>query len=233
MKKTEIKANIPLFISIRLKSKKDDLNDLWLPLPVTKEQFLTAVDAVCDCWDDLKIDWYSSTVPGLFSTKIQETPLAVLNHLAARLNSLTDGQILTLTAIMGSWIHFDSVEEIIEYTYNPGSYAFAPGIYTHEQLGRLRVSELDFKGLPRGIRESIDPEIFGILTTVNETGWFTPIGYVSSKNGARLRLAAKKRRVVPDALDIKGVNGEDLYIKFDFGEHDFYEYDDLPEDEVE
>ena len=236
VKRTEVKTNIPLYIAIRLRSKEYFGSEIWLPLPATQEQFLTAVDSVCECWDDLKIDWYSSTVPCLFISEIMKTPLAVLNHLAARLNSLSDGQILTLTAIMESQSHFDSVDEIIEYTYNADCYAFIPGIYTHEQLGRLRVSELDFKGLPRRIKECIDPEIFGIQTTVNETGWFTPLGYVSSKKGARLRLAAKKKRQVPAALDLKGLNGEDLYVKTDCCcdfDYDCGEYDDLPEYETE
>ena len=203
-------AQIPLYIAVRLESKDKNryFDETWLPLPATKQQFYETARMVCDSLEDLKIGYFYTTIPDLLHCDLEKSPLSVVNHLAARLNMLTEEESLKLNAIMSSIFSFDTAEQIIEYTYNTDRYTFIPGILTHWDLGWLHVKKLDFTGLPPATEKSINTRHFGLEIAHDESGWFTPLGYVASKNGWKKK--PKKRRI-PANLDLKGKNGEELY----------------------
>lgn len=218
MKNPMVNASIPLYIAAKICSKKGCCEGIWLTLPVTKEYFCEAAGLVCDSWEDIEIFAYDTTVPGLLVSRLMDTPFAVVNHLAARLNKLSDEQILKLTAIMSEFIRFETVEQIIDYTYSPDRYTLIPGLSTHWELGQHCIAEMELTGLPPVVMECIDKDTFGRKIACNEDGWFTSLGYISSKDG--WEKAAKKRRV-PANLAVKHENGDDLY--------GAWHYDDWPE----
>ena len=205
MKKTMVNVSIPLYIAVEIESK-ETYESLWFPLPVTKACFY---DMIGSSWDEIRISEYETTIPGFSRYRLMETPFSVVNHLAARLNTLNDEQALKLTAIMSNILtQFRTAEQIIDYTYYPDKYALIPGISTHWELGQRRIEELDMSGLPPAIIQSIDEIRFGSKIACQEDGWFTSLGYISSKNG--WDKPAKNRRV-PAQWDVRTENGEEIY----------------------
>ena len=228
MKESYINANIPLYIAVKICSKSSYRGSTWFPLPMTKDYFCAMVSIVCNSWDDISISTYETSIPGLFSFELMDVPFAVVNHLAARLNMLDDEQAMKLTAIMSEYCRFESVEQIIGYTYSPDKYTLIPDIHTYGALGRFRVAEMDLTGFPASVFRCIDHDALGREATYQENGVFTPHGYVSSKDGWR-KSGAKRR--IPALWDIKNENGEDLYgERYAFDTSDF---PDFPEDEME
>ena len=201
-------ANIPLFIAARLENKKDFERKIWITLPVTKPCFYEAVGAVCDSWDDFKIGMYRTNIYGFHNNKLMKAPFSLVNFLAARLNKLTVEQALKLIMIMESCYEFSAVSEIIDFTYHSDRYELITGIRTYWQLGEHRKNELDRKTVPPIVIQCINTESFGRETALQENGEFTPLGYLSSKDGFGKTV---KERPIPDCWDVKDLNGDDIY----------------------
>ena len=215
--KKSTNATIPLYIAVEFLST-ETYESLWITLPVAKEYF--------NFWrDGIRINGYDTTVPGLSAYKLTDVPFAVVNHLAARLNMLNGEQTLKLTAIMSNYsTQFKTPEQIIDYTYNPDRYTLIPGISTHWEVGQYRISELDFSGLPSALIECFDETRFGHKIARQEDGWFTPLGYISTKD--KWDKPARKRRV-PASWDIKDKNGEDITGKWQDDDDLLLDDDDL------
>jgi len=221
MNKLNTQGNIPLFIAARIENRYDYDRELWVTLPITKEQFAHAVSTICDSEDEFVIRGYYTTVPGFLSCKLMSMPFSTINFIAARLKKLTDEQVLKLMMIMESDFDFRTAEQIIDFTYRPDKYELLPGISTFWLLGAQRKNELDMKTLPPALIDCIDTTAFGISSTLHDDGKFTPLGYLSLKSG---QSKSFKKRSIPAYLDIKEKDGEEIFGKW-FCDDDFEPFD--------
>lgn len=211
-----MQQNTPMYIAVQLESDcGKDFRKAWLPLPATKKQFAAVKESVSGpCCADVTINHYGVKVPCMNRYMLAETPLAQVNHLAARLAALDDEQILKLCAIHESEMYFTSVEQLIEYTYTTDKYTLAPDIFCEEELGRRAIRELDPGRFPPEIIENLmDPHTYGRGIAEMEHGEFTSFGYLTQDAG--WNGTAKKHRI-PAGLDLKGDHGEDLYGEFEY-----------------
>jgi hypothetical protein len=201
------KKKMPMYIAVQLESGK---NRVWLPLPATQEQFDSAVEKIGGSHGNFIINEYAQRVPYLTCYLLARTPLSIVNHLAARLEELSDKDILKLCAIGDSEQYFTTVGQFVDYTYNPENYTLLPGICDEEMLGQYYIgSKNQFVSSVR-LKRCIDRREFGRKLAELENGTFSPFGYVTSKIGWDAP-AIKKEKPVPQSLRIKGYLGEDIY----------------------
>lgn len=212
-----MEMKIPMYIAVQLESGYDkDSRRVWLPLPATKKQFAVARKAVDPHCRGIVINHYGVKVPGISRYMLAETPLAQVNHLAARLAALDDEQIIKLCAINESEMYFTTVEQLLDYTYTPEKYTLVPDILCEEDLGRRAIGELDPVSFPPEIvKGRIDPLAFGRGIADMEKGEFTSFGYLTHES--RWSYTPQKRRV-PAALDLKGDYGEELFGELEYNE---------------
>ena len=121
----------PIYIAVLLENGN---KKTWLPLPATKQQFNKAIGKICgaspgitEC-RQLSVSDYAVNAPGLNAIRLIRTPLAVVNHLAARFKDLTEENIIKLCAIYDAEFSYFSAEWLIEYTYQLDSYTLLPHI---------------------------------------------------------------------------------------------------------
>lgn len=208
---------IPMYLAVQLES--DCITHgkrVWIPLPATKKQFQTACEEAAGiCGADVIIKRYGVRVPGMYQSMCMEAPLGQLNHLASRLQTLNDEQITKLCAIIESDYYFTSVEQLIDYTYDPDRYNLAADVKCECDLAKMILFDSSKCRVPDEWIPCIDMEYFGSKMAQQERGVFTSLGYLTSRGGWSDTAA---RRKVPAALDLKGSFGEDLYGELDYSE---------------
>lgn len=226
MNKSDTQPNIPLIIAVKIENRTEHFRNSWVKLPITKDFFHEEVSVICDSWDDLIIDSYYTTIPCFFVAQLMETPLSLVNHLAARLQTLDSEQILKLFMLQETSTDFDAIEQIIDYTYQLDKYELIQGVTSYRELGNLRKSELDVNSIPPYFARCIHTIPFGIEAMLHENGCFTPLGYISRKDGCKKKA---KKRYIPACLDIKGKDGEEIVGNKDFSH--IFEHPCIDEDE--
>jgi hypothetical protein len=203
-----------MYIAVQI--TRDDCS-IWLPLPATKAKFADALEKI-GAYDrhDFSIERYAVKVPKLSQQMLLQTPLSVVNHLASRLNKLSDDEMVKLCAICDTDYYFDSVGKLIDYTYQTDSYTLLPGICDLTELGEYYLGKSNQIIADARLKKCIDRREFGRNLAESEKGAFTPHGYLSSKIG--WELPSTTGRPVPDSLLLKGYLGEELY--GDWGDYD-------------
>ena len=199
------KQCIPLYIAARFQIKEAPHNAQWFQLPLTKSMLGNGESVIAD----VALTEYSTSLPGYID--FNNASFSKVNHLASRLQKLSDDELLKLIAIMTGTHRFSKVEELINYTYNTKDYGFTPDITNESELAYRRLAELDFSGLPSSVKDSIDIEKFGKNTYWLENGRFAALGYISSKNDWWDEKIKEYR--VPVSLDIKGKDSSDIFIE--------------------
>lgn len=205
----KIKKKIPMYIAVQLENGD---RRVWLPLPATQERFVEALERIGGEYGNFKIREYNCRVPAMGRGMLMVSPLAVVNYLAARLNKLTDGDILKLCAICDSDYYFDRVGQFIDYTFQADSYDLLPGLTDEEALGLHYIGDPKHYVAGKVLKQYIDRREYGRRVAEAENGVFTPHGYLTSAIG--WDLLPKERRV-PASLNLKGFLGEDIYGDWD------------------
>lgn len=200
---------IPMYIAVQLENGD---NRTWLPLPATKERFRKALKGIEAEHGNFKIKEYNCRVPAMGRGMLMKMPLAVVNYLAARLNTLTDSDILKLCAICDSDYYFDHVGQFIDYSFQTDCYRLLPGVTDEEKLGTYHIGDPKHYTADAVIKQYIDRSEIGRRIAEAENGAFTACGYITSKIGWDL---TPKERSIPKSLNLKGYLGEDIYGDWD------------------
>jgi hypothetical protein len=211
----KIKRKIPMYIAVQLESGD---KRIWLPLPATRTKFDAALEKIgARSNGDFHISDYAHRVPLMSVSKLMKTPLSVVNHLASRLNKLSDDEILKFCAVNDTDYYFETVGRIIDFTYQTNEYTLLPGINDEEALGVYYIGDRKHIIAEARIKQCIDRREFGKSLAEMENGVFTPHGYLSSKIG--WDLPSTTGRPVPDSLWLKGYLGEEIYGNWEESEY--------------
>ena len=211
----KIKRKIPMYIAVQLESGD---KRVWLPLPATKAKFADALAKIgAGNNGDFRISNYTHGVPFISAGKLMKTPLSVVNHLASRLNKLSDDEILKFCAVDNKAYYFESVGRIIDYTYQTNEYTLLPGVSDEEALGDYYIGNSKHIKADARLKQCIDRRGFGKKLAELENGVFTVHGYLSSKIG--WGLPPTIGRPVPESLRLKGYIGEELYGNWEESEY--------------
>ena len=200
-----IRTKVQMNIAVQLENGD---KRVWLPLPASKARFEAALERIDGEFGNFKIKEYNCRVPAMGRGMFMDTPLAVANYLAYRLNKLTENEILTLCAISHSDYYFDKVQQYIDFTFQTHCYTLLTGITDEEALGMYHIGDPKHYIAEKVLKQCIDRREYGRRLTEAENGVFTSHGYLTSSIG--WDLPPSERRV-PDSLNLKGYLGEDLY----------------------
>jgi len=201
----------PMYIAVQLMNT-DTRRCVWLPLPATKDEFAAALNRIGVKNGNFQIVDYNRRVPGVTIDTLMCAPLCAVNHFASRLNRLTDADLLKLCAIGDSNYYFGMIWQLIEYTYKPDNYTLLPGICDEESLGRYYLGNEHAAVHGAKLRQCIDRYEYGKRLAEMESGAFTALGYITSKD----KWSSKRKpRPVPDSLNLRGYLNEDLYGDWD------------------
>ncbi len=201
----KIRKHMPMYIAVQLDSRG---RRVWLPLPAKKEKFEAALESIGGEFGDFKINEYNCRVPAIGRYMLMEMPLALVNYLAARLNRLTDDEILTLCAISDSEYYFTTAGQFIDYTFQTYSYKLLPGITNEEKLGEFHIGNPKHYIADVNLKQLIDRRAFGAKLAALEKGVFTAHGYLTSSIGWNL---PSQERDIPPSLNLTGFLGEHFY----------------------
>ena len=121
---------------------------------------------------------YSASVKGLAAKLGEWESIDELNYLANRIAELTPPEREKFAAAIGHGEYADSVQDLINLTYNLDCYDFLPDVRTEEEYGRWLVNERQEFSLAEKARLYFDYESYGEDTCINEGGDFSELGYI-------------------------------------------------------
>jgi hypothetical protein len=198
---------LPVYIAVRLENT-DTNRALWLDLPATKARFAAALAAIGSERGNFRVADYRAYGTGLTRPEAMETPLAVMNYLAYRLQKLTPDEMLILRAITDSDRCFDRAGRIIDFTFRTAGYTLLRGVTDEEKLGRHCLGDPNAAAPCCKPRRALCRYEYGKKLAESEDGVFTPLGYLTSNIGWNPK---NETRPVPDSLNLRGYLNEDLY----------------------
>ena len=100
------------------------------------------------------------------------------NLLAQRLSMLSRVQIDKLEAVMQSEMKFNTIEQLIDFTYNTDYFVLIPSIHNVGELARYYIYESGMIEMPDEWKSGIDLLAFGINLEKCEKGSYTDRGYL-------------------------------------------------------
>lgn len=100
-----------------------------------------------------------------------------LNYLASRVNGLDPEELLKFTAAVEHGEYADSLEDLINLTYNLDRCELYP-VQNAEEYGHWLIDELRAIELPEQALNYFNYESYGEDTAINEGGTFTSYGYM-------------------------------------------------------
>ena len=121
---------------------------------------------------------YSTSVKGLAGRLGEYVPIDELNYLASRIGALTPEEADKFTAAVSHGEYGDSMQDLINLTYNLDCYDFLPDVRTEEEYGRWLVDHRQEFRLPEKAKLYFDYESYGGDTCINEGGDFSELGYI-------------------------------------------------------
>jgi hypothetical protein len=208
---------VPFYIAVQLENTGTK-SRLWITLPTTVYKFEYALERSNAQNGNFIITDYARRVPGVSRDMLMRTPLARVNYLAERLNALTDDELIKLYAITDSERCFNGIAEIIEYTYATDGYTLLPGQTCEEMLGNYYLGN-QYQSIAPNVKQRIDRRKFGKCVAEGEQGAFSPLGYVTAKNGWQVDTSIP--RPIPAHLNPKGCIVEDIYGNLEDGDYDY------------
>lgn len=181
-------GRLTMHIEVLLENTDGD-RGIWVSLPATRNRFEKAVARIGGGRGNFVIADYHVEIPCLSGSTLMRTPLAVVNHFASRMKTMSETDIVKFSAALFAkyigWSDYP-VEQFIDFTYEKEQYTLLTKVYTDKKL-RAAVKE-------------------------SQMGVFAPQGYIIPKKDWR---ETPKRRAVPAALNLLGYIGEDLYGDWD------------------
>jgi hypothetical protein len=175
-------------IPIRIKANhlKHDYSDQGVPLTLPAEK-----SAILDALDKARVPYGSgeyklaslSNVPRFLDKMLNESghspSLAELNHLAERLESLSEESLAKLDGILEIRKSYD-IADAINATHNPQHFVQHP-VYDDRELGEVAIDAGLYEPLeevPDELLKRLDPAKVGALVREQDGGMFTNGGYV-------------------------------------------------------
>lgn len=157
---------------------------VWLSLPATREELAEAMKALhitADNPQDFFLNGYSTEAGRRVEIPfewVREANIDKLNFLAARLEEMTPAQLDKINAFMQTDFKLDSLDKLIDYTYNTDYFVYIPEVYTRSDLGDYYLNESGMMQMPEEWKAGIDKEDFGSNAALCENGRFTDYGYI-------------------------------------------------------
>ena len=185
-----MKDDFSVLIQNRTEFEKGDPAGVYLSLPATKEELheaMKALNITADNPQDFSINGYSTDenrrieIP---SDWIRDGGIDKINYLAARLEEMTAEQLERLDAVMHSDFKPESLDGLINHTYNTDFYNHVPGIFSYKELGDYFLNDSGKVQMPEAWKAGIDREDFGFNAALHEDGKLTDHGYIARSGAA-------------------------------------------------
>lgn len=195
-----MKDAFTVLIQNRTEFEKGNPATVFLSLPATKEELheaMKALNITADNPQDFFLNGYS-TAEGrrieIPSDWIRDGDIDKINFLAARLEEMTPEQLERLDAVMHSGFMPESLDKLIDHTYNTDFYSYVPGILSYKELGDYFLNDSGKVQMPEEWKAGIDKESFGFNAALHEDGKLTDYGYTKLiyENGERTQEAGKR-----------------------------------------
>ena len=180
-----MKDDFTVLIQNRTEFEKGNPATVFLSLPATKEELheaMKALNITADNPQDFFLNGYSTAenrrieIP---SDWIRDGDLDRINFLASRLEEMTPEQLEKLDAVMHSGFMPESLDKLIDHTYNTDFYSYVPGILSYKELGYYFLNDSGKVQMPEEWKAGIDKESFGFNAALHEDGKLTDYGYIA------------------------------------------------------
>ncbi len=180
-----MKDDFTVLIQNRTEFEKGNPATVFLSLPATKEELheaMKALNITADNPQDFFLNGYSTAdnrrieIP---SDWIRDGDLDRINYLASRLEEMTPEQLEKLDAVMHSNFKPESLDKLIDHTYNTDFYSYVPGILSYKELGGYFLNDSGKVQMPEEWKAGIDKESFGFNAALHEDGKLTDYGYIA------------------------------------------------------
>lgn len=169
--RTEFENHNPAGVYLSLPATKEELHEAMKALNITagnpQDFFLNGYSTDENRRIEIPFDW------------IRDGDLDRINFLAARLEELTAEQLEKLDAVMHSDFKPDSLDGLIDHTYNTDFYSHVPGIFSYKELGDYFLNDSGKVQMPEHWKAGIDKEDFGYNAALHEDGKLTDHGYIA------------------------------------------------------
>ena len=180
-----MKDDFSVLIQNRTEFEKGNPAGVYLSLPATKEELheaMKALNITADNPHDFFLNGYSTDEKRRIDIPfdwIRDGDLDKINFLAARLEEMTTGQLEKLDAVMHSDFKPESLDGLINHTYNSDFYSYVPGILSYKELGDYFLNDSGKVQMPEQWKAGIDKEDFGFNAALHEDGKLTDYGYIA------------------------------------------------------
>ena len=180
-----MKDDFSVLIQNRTEFEKGNPAGVFLSLPATKEELheaMKALNITADNQHDFFLNGYSTDEKRRIDIPfdwIRDGDLDKINFLAARLEEITTGQLEKLDAVMHSDFKPESLDGLINHTYNSDFYSYVPGILSYKELGDYFLNDSGKVQMPEEWKAGIDREDFSFNAALHEDGKLTDYGYIA------------------------------------------------------
>ena len=180
-----MKDDFSVLIQNRTEFENHNPAGVYLSLPATKEELheaMKALNITADNPQDFFLNGYSTDENRRIEIPfdwIRDGDLDKINYLAARLEEMTTEQLEKLDAVMHSDFKPDSLDGLINHTYNTDFYSYIPGIFSYKELGDYFLNDSGKVQMPEHWKAGIDKEDFGYNAALHEDGKLTDHGYIA------------------------------------------------------
>ena len=180
-----MKDDFSVLIQNRTEFEKGNPAGVFLSLPATKEELheaMKALNITADNPQDFFLNGYSTADNRRIEIPfdwIRDGDLDRINYLAARLEEMTTEQLEKLDAVMHSDFKPESLDKLIDHTYNTDFYSYVPGILSYKELGDYFLNDSGKVQMPEQWKAGIDKEDFGFNAALHEDGKLTDYGYIA------------------------------------------------------
>ncbi len=180
-----MKDDFSVLIQNRTEFEKGNPATVFLSLPATKEELheaMKALNITADNPQDFFLNGYSTADNRHIEIPfdwIRDGDLDRINYLASRLEEMTPEQLEKLDAVMHSDFKPESLDGLIDHTYNTDFYSYVPGILSYKELGDYFLNDSGKVQMPEQWKAGIDKEDFGFNAALHEDGKLTDYGYIA------------------------------------------------------
>ena len=180
-----MKDDFTVLIQNRTEFEKGNPATVFLSLPATKEELheaMKALNITADNPQDFFLNGYSTADNRRIEIPfdwIRDGDIDRINFLAARLEEMTTEQLEKLDAVMHSGFKPESLDKLIDHTYNTDFYSYVPGILSYKELGDYFLNDSGKVQMPEEWKAGIDKESFGFNAALHEDGKLTDYGYIA------------------------------------------------------
>jgi len=169
--RTEFEKGNPATVFLSLPATKEELHEAMKALNITAENpqdfFLNGYSTADNRRIEIPFDW------------IRDGDFDKINYLASRLEEMTPEQLEKLDAVMHSDFKPESLDRLIDHTYNTDFYSYVPGILSYKELGGYFLNDSGKVQMPEEWKAGIDKEDFGFNAALHEDGKLTDYGYIA------------------------------------------------------